>query len=348
MPVASAAPQRTSPAPTTGRRRAALVLTGALLLLLTAASLALGSRTVPLHETSAAFTAYDATNDLHLVVRELRVPRTALVLLVGVALGLSGAVLQAVTRNPLAEPGLLGVSGGAAAAIVVGIAFFGATTVAGYVWFGFAGAGAAAVAVFLLGRAHDAGTNPVRLVLAGAALSIVLAALTHLVVLNTGDRVLQALRQWMTGSFQGRGAEVVPVVAGAVLVGALVCVAVAPGLNAMSLGQDLATALGLDLRRTVVLATVAVLVLAGAATAAAGPVAFLGLAAPHAARLVVGPDQRRVLPASAMAATVLLLVADVAGRLVDHPQEVGAGVMAALVGGPVFVALARRRRFVRL
>lgn len=169
-------------------------LAAALLAVLMLASLAIGSRAVPPAEVLAAFTACDPANDLHLVVRELRLPRSLLGLGAGAALGLAGAVMQAVTRNPLAEPGLLGVNSGAAVAVVLGASAFGLTAMAQYVWFGFLGAGLAGVAVFFLGRGHESGTDPVRLVLAGAGLSVVLGALAGLMILNAALEVLDIFR----------------------------------------------------------------------------------------------------------------------------------------------------------
>ena len=326
------------------RRRAGLVLGIAALAVLATFSLAVGSRTIPLATSIDALTHYDPTNDLHLVVRELRVPRTLLAVVVGAALGLAGALMQALTRNPLAEPGILGINAGAAAAVVIGVTAFGVTSIGGYVWFGFLGAGVAGVAVFLLGRAHDAGTNPVRLVLAGAGLTVMLGALTWIVVVNAPEQTLEAFRAWETGSLAGRGLDVVPVVVGAVAAGALICAVLAPSLNAVALGSDLGAALGVRTRRTWVLATIALLLLAGSATAAAGPIAFVGLAAPHLARLAVGTDQRWILAYSALFASVVLVAADVLGRVVAHPAEIGAGVMSAIIGGPFFVAFVRRRR----
>lgn len=336
---------RREPGPSlASRRRTGLVLGLVALVVLATFSLAVGSRTIPLGTSIEALTRFDPTNNLHLVVRELRVPRTILAVVVGAALGLAGALMQALTRNQLAEPGILGINAGAAAAVVVGVTWFGVTGIGGYVWFGFVGAGLAGVAVFLLGRAHDAGTNPVRLVLAGAGLTVMLGAFTWIVVVNAPEQTLDAFRAWETGSLAGRGMAVVPVVVGAVVVGALLCGALAPSLNAVALGSDLGAALGVRTRRTWVLATVALLLLAGGATAAAGPIAFVGLAAPHLARLAVGTDQRWILAYSALFASVVLVAADVLGRVVAHPSEIGAGVMSAIIGGPFFVAFVRRRR----
>jgi len=330
------------------RRRAALVIGAALLVLLVPASLAAGSRQIPFAVAMDALFAFDPGNDLHLVVALLRVPRTILAILVGASLGVAGALMQAMTRNPLAEPGLLGVNAGAATAVVLGMAAFGFTHITQFVWFGFAGAGLASLVVYLLGRAREAGTNPVRLVLAGAGLAMVLNAVTTVTLLNSPDAVYNAFRNWATGALQGRGYDVIPVVAIAAAIGLGLAVAIARPLNAVALGSDLGRALGVSLRNVWIAAGAATLLLAGAATAAAGPIVFVGLVAPHIARLTVGPDYRWIIPYSALYAALLLLLADIVGRLIAPPSEIGAGVMAAVLGGPFFVALVRRRTLARL
>lgn len=250
-------------------RSAPLLL--AALLSLAVLSLAVGSRAVPPAEVLRAFTAYDPGNDLHLVVRELRLPRTLLGLAAGAALGLAGALMQAVTRNPLAEPGLLGVNAGAALAVVLGAMVFGLSAITQYIWFGIAGAGLAGVAVFVLGRAHESGTDPVRLVLAGAGLSVALGAATSLLILNAGLGVLDIFRNWGAGGLAGGGLGVGLTMCAALGLGGALALLLAPALDALALGQDLGRVLGLDPRRVWALACLAVMVLAGGATAAAGP-----------------------------------------------------------------------------
>lgn len=311
-------------------------------------SLAVGSRPIPLDVTLDALLNPDPGNNLHLLVMELRVPRTILAILVGSALGLAGALMQALTRNPLAEPGILGINSGAAAAVAIGISSFGVTSVAGYVWFGFAGAGLASVIVYILGKAHDAGTNPVRLVLAGAGMSVVLGALTSIVLINSQPETYDDFRQWATGSLQGRGFEVLPVVAMVCAVGFVLAFSVSRALDSLALGGDMSRALGAAPRRTMAVSALAVLLLSGAATATAGPIAFVGLAAPHMARLIVGPGHQWLLPYSMISSAIVLLAADILGRLVLFPGEIGAGIMTAFIGGPVFLALVRRRRIARL
>lgn len=327
------------------RRRRWWLATGlAALAVLALASLAVGSRPIPPGTVLAALWNYDPGNDLHLVVRSLRVPRLATAVLAGAALGLAGAIMQAITRNPLAEPGLLGINAGAAVAVVIGVSLFGLTRPAHYVWFAALGAGLAGTAVFLLGRAHETGTNPVRLVLAGAGLSAVLLAATGIVALNAPPTAFDDFRHWMAGSVEGAGPEALAVLAVAVAGGFVAALSVVGGLNALALGQELGQALGAAPGRVWLLSCLAVMLLAGAATAAAGPIGFIGLVAPHLARLVCGPDHRWTLPGSALSAALLLLGADVVGRVVAAPAEVAAGIVAALLGGPFFIAVVRRFR----
>lgn len=322
------------------------VLGLALLVLAMTGSLAIGSRPIPMMDVFQAMRRPDPANDLHLIIWQLRVPRTLLAVLAGAALGLAGAMMQALTRNPLAEPGLLGINAGAAMAVVLGIAAFGLSDMSGYVWFGFAGAGLAGAVVFLLGRAHETGTDPIRLVLAGAGLSVMLGAMTGILVLNAPLDLFDTFRQWVAGSVEGRGYEVLPVLAMAVLIGSLLAAGLAGSLNAIALGQYLGRVLGVRTAQVWALSCLTVMLLAGAATAAAGPIGFVGLLAPHAARMICRPDYRVILPASGLIAAILLLMADIIGRLVARPDEIAAGIVAAMLGGPFFILLVRRFRLV--
>ncbi|TBU98526.1 FecCD family ABC transporter permease [Stutzerimonas kirkiae] len=325
------------------------LLAGTLLLFLIAlASLAIGSRPIPLATTLEALQHADPHNDQHLIVRQLRIPRTLVALLAGLALGAAGAIMQAVTRNPLAEPGLLGINAGAALAVIIGVALFDLTSMPQYIWFAFLGAGLAGIAVFMLGQAHETGTNPVRLVLAGAGLSVMLASLTGIIVLNAPPEVFDKFRHWAAGSLSGSGFALLGGLGLATACGLGMAFAIVSNLNALALGKELGQALGVDMRLTWLQACVAVMLLAGAATAAAGPIGFVGLVAPHIARLLVGPDYRWILPYSALVAAALLLGADVLGRVIAAPAEIAAGIIALLLGGPCFIVLARRFRPSRL
>ncbi|MFF1871977.1 iron ABC transporter permease [Streptomyces sp. CB03911] len=307
-------------------------------------SLTVGSRSIPLGETVAALLhGGDTTNAV--VVRELRVPRTVVGLAVGAALGLAGTVMQGITRNPIADPGILGVSQGAAAGVVVAISAFGVGSLTGYVWFGFAGAALAAVLVHTLAGRGRGGATPVKLALAGAAMSAFIASLNTL-VLTTDSATMDQFRFWQVGSLSGRTPDVAWQLMPFLLAGLLLVFAVARGLDALALGED--TAKGLGARTGLVRATGALgaTVLTGSAVAAAGPIAFVGLAVPHAARALVGADHRWVLTLSAVLGPALLLLADALGRVLFPPSEVPAGVMTALVGVPVLVVLVRRRKVV--
>ena len=318
----------------------------AALVVLLVASLAIGSRLIPTGTVMDALTNFDPGSDDQLVIRFSRLPRTLIGVLAGAALGLAGVLTQSLTRNALAEPGTLGVNAGAAVGVIIGLIATGGASIMVYVWFAFAGAALTSVLVHRLGRTGRSGVDPARLVLAGAALSIVLSALTRALILSADATVYESFRSWATGSLQGRGWESLPVVGTCLVVGLLISLALAGPLDSVSLGTDMATALGVNIRLTWTLANAAIVVLAGGATAACGPIAFIGLASPHIARAVSGPNHRLLLPVSALLAAVLLLLADVIGRIVVFPGEIGAGVMTALIGSPFFIHLVRRGRVV--
>jgi iron complex transport system permease protein len=316
------------------------------LLIVVVASIAVGSNELPLHTVAAALFHYTGTPDETVVV-QLRIPRTVLGVLVGGALGLAGALMQALTRNPLADPGLLGVNSGASAAIVIAIGVLGVTSPTGYVWFGFAGAAIVSGAVYLLGTRGAGAATPVRLALAGTAIT---AALTAFVsgALLLDPLAFDEFRFWDVGALAGRAYDVLALVAPFLAVGLVCALASARPLNALALGEDAGQALGVRVGRSRVLVMIAVTLLCGAATAAVGPIVFVGLIVPHVARALVGIDQRWVLPFSALLGAILLLGADVLGRVVLAPGELEVGVVTALVGAPVFIALVRRRRIARL
>lgn len=329
------------------RRMAQLLALLVLLAVLVLLGMVAGTRPVPLSTTLDALLQFDPGNSDHLLVRHLRIPRTLLAAVVGAALGVAGTVMQALTRNPLSDPGILGVNAGAAVAIAAAITLIGVTDVAAYMAFGLLGAALAGGAVYLLGNVGDRGSQ-VRVVLAGAAVSIVLMSLTQIVLVNSTDQVFNQFLNWSVGSLQGRGYAVFyPVVALAGL-GLLLAFSLAGALDMAALGSDLTKALGGNPLYIWSLAALSVVMLSGAATAAAGPVGFVGLTAPHIARLLAGPDHRWLLPHSMLVAAILVTAADVFGRVVAPPGEVGVGIMVALMGGPFFVLLVRRRRISQL
>ncbi|MGH3684278.1 MAG: FecCD family ABC transporter permease [Pseudonocardiaceae bacterium] len=329
------------------RRRLLTVATLLALLVLAAlASLAVGAKPIPIGVVwDAIFSPTGTENDV--VVRALRVPRTVLGIGVGVALGVAGALMQGHTRNPLADPGLLGVSAGAAFFVVIGIYVLGLAGLFGYVWFAFAGAFAASVLVFVLGSLSRGGPTPVTLALAGVAVSALLGALTSALVL-ADNQTLDAFRFWAVGSLAGRDAAVAGQVAPFLLVGLLLAAANAPGLNLLALGEDVARGLGQRVQLTRWTGLIAITLLTGAAVAACGPIGFVGLVVPHVARFLTGPDHRWLLPAAGLAGALLLLAADVLGRVVARPGELQVGIVLAVVGAPFFIALVRRRKLVSL
>lgn len=341
--TATVSPARAPSASSRSARRATgIVVAGVALGALVLVSVSVGSNPIPLGEVWRLLMHPDGSFE-SIVVHEQRMPRTLLVIVVGAALGVAGALMQSLTRNPLADPGILGVNAGASLAVVTAVAFFGVASIWFYLWFAFAGAAAASVAVYLLGGAGRAGTATVRLALAGVAIGMAISSLVQTVILSN-QHAFNEFRFWAAGSVEGRGYPVLAAIAGFVAIGLIVAVVVAPDLNALALGDEAGRALGVRVARTRGLVMIAVTLLAGAATAAAGPIMFIGLGVPYLARAVCGPDQRWVVPYTIVAAPVVLLVADVLARVVIAPQEVQVGIMAAILGGPVFIAIARRRR----
>lgn len=331
------------------RRRRRLVGLGVLcgvLALSFLLSVLFGAKTIPIDAVWAALTHPSGTeNDL--VVRELRVPRTIIGVLVGAALGLAGALMQGHTRNPIADPGILGITQGAGLAVVLSVFSLGITNLYGFIWFSFAGALLGAVAVFAIGSIGRGGATPVTLALAGTAISFLLHAITSAVVL-LDQQSLDTYRFWKVGSIAVTDVSVIVQIAPFLVAGLVLGLANAQGLNALSLGEDVARSLGhrVQLSRRLGIAAIAVLV--GGAVAVCGPIAFVGLVVPHIARLFAGADYRWLLPFAALIGASMVLLADVAGRVVASPAEVQVGVMWAMIGAPFFIVLVRRRKLVRL
>ena len=332
--------------PPTALRAGGLLVALGVLVLIALLSIAVGAKAIPLGTVVHELLHYDGS-DNGVIIRSLRVPRTLLGLAVGAALGLAGALMQGLTRNPLADPGVLGINAGAAAAIVTAIAALGLRTPTSEVAFALLGAGVAAVLVYLLGSRGRAAATPVRLALAGAAVSAVLGSfVTGLTLLDT--TAFNDYRFWSIGSLATEPLSILTATGPFLLAGALLAVYLARPLNALALGDDTGRALGAHLGRTRALGMLAVTLLCGAATATVGPIAFIGLTVPHVARAITGPDQRWVLPYSALLAPILLLGSDIVGRLVARPGEIQVGIVTAFIGAPVFVLIARRRRMAQL
>lgn len=312
----------------------------AALLLCVVLSLALGARSVPVSAVVEALFGDGQGRDA-MVVTGMRWPRTVVGIVVGAALGVAGAVVQGVTRNPLAAPTTLGINAGAGLAVVTAIYALGLSRPVQYLGFAFAGAAAAATLAITLGR-RSGDLDPVRLVLGGTVLQLVLVSWTSSILLFS-ERTLDEARFWLAGSISERGFDVLFPMLPTLIVGGVLAVVLSPALNALALGDEAATALGLPVARIRFAGMVAVVLLAGSAVAVAGPIAFIGLAAPHLVRLVVGGDHRVLIPGVLIAGPILLLSADILGRLIAPPSEVEVGIVTAFLGAPLLVVLARRR-----
>lgn len=328
------------------RRTTGLLVLLVLLVAAVLASIFVGARPLSPGEVLTSLTR-PTGSDVDVIVRTLRIPRTVLGIVAGIALGVAGALTQAHTRNPLADPGLLGVSAGASLAVVLAIYALGVTDPLSTLWFAFAGALVASTVVFGVAAVGSGGASPLTLALVGAAVSAFLLAMIRAVVL-LDTTTLDAFRFWEVGSLAGRGTEVLLAVLPFLALGLLLALASAPALNVLALGEDTARALGTRVGLTRVGGIVAITLLCGGATAACGPIAFLGLVVPHVARAVTGPDQRWLLPVAGLSGAVLLLAADVVGRVVVRPGELQVGIVLALLGAPFFVALVRRRKLAAL
>ncbi|RMI43881.1 FecCD family ABC transporter permease [Streptomyces triticirhizae] len=346
MPTIADRPPVVERRATTSRRLAWLAAGVAVVAVAMLLSVALGSRSIGVEQLLRALTTSpDALSgedaSAAKVVRELRVPRTLIALMVGAALGMAGAVMQGLTRNPIAEPGILGVSQGAAVGVVLAITFAGANSLDDYVWFAFAGAALAAVLVYAVANQGRGGATPVRLALAGAAINALLASVIA-GVLTTHGATLDEYRFWQVGSLTGRDADIAERIWPFLLAGVVLVAAAARGLDALALGDDVARGLGQNVAAVRITGGLGAAVLTGAGVAAAGPIAFVGLAVPHIGRALVGGGHRWLLPMAALLGAAVLLVSDVVGRLVFPPSEVPAGVTTALVGVPFLVYLVRR------
>lgn len=342
MTSTATATVRAEDRPRAGRRAIGLLLLAVALVVVCLASLAFGANPLPLEQVLRGLLQPDG-GEASLIVWSLRVPRTVVGLLVGAAFGVAGALIQALTRNPLADPGILGVNAGAGFAVTLGVGAFGLSGASGYVWFAFLGAAVATVLVYLIGSAGRGRVSPVTLVLAGVALSAVLGGFSTFLTL-IDEETFRAVRSWGLGSIALTSLEDAASVAPFIVAGLVLALALAGPLNAIALGDDLAASLGTKVGRTRVLGIVAVTLLAGGGTALTGGIGFVGLMVPHVVRWFTGPDQRWILATSAVAAPVLVLAADVLGRVVARPGEIEVGIVTAVVGAPVLIALVRRRK----
>ncbi|MEM9439478.1 MAG: iron chelate uptake ABC transporter family permease subunit [Pseudomonadota bacterium] len=307
------------------------------------AAVAIGAKAIPLGDIVNAVYAFDVSNPNHVIIIDLRLPRLVQGLLVGASLGVAGVLMQSITRNPLADPGLLGLNAGAALAVVLAIWHLDLSSQSSLVWFAFAGTGTASILVYFFGAAGRGGATPVRLALAGAALNAMLFSIVS-AILITQRETMDVYRFWIAGSLgNAETATIAPLLPYTVL-GFAIALAIARDLNALSLGHDLGRSLGTRMVRAHALTLIAVTLLCGTSVAMAGPIGFIGLVIPHIGRALFGPDLRPLLLAAATLGPIVLLTADIAGRVVLPPGEIEVGIVAALVGGPLFVWIVRRIR----
>lgn len=305
-------------------------------------SLRVGSLGITTADAWNALFHYNSDNYAELVVRTLRLPRTCYAIVLGAGLGLSGTIAQAITRNPLADPSILGVSSGATLGVVIAVYFFSITAPYQYVWFAFAGAMLASLLVFVMSSAGRSGASPAKVALAGIVISAMLASWTSALLLLDRE-TMDVVRFWLAGSVAGRDMETLYWLAPFIIGGSIAGLFLGHQLNVLSLGDETARALGMRTGTLRLVSLVLVVVITGASVAAAGPIAFIGLATPHLVRSVIGPDYRWVLPYSMVVGAILLTSADVIGRIVALPAEVQVGIVTAIIGAPVLIALARRR-----
>lgn len=330
----------TSRRPVSQRLLAATALAAAVALV-AAASLTFGVLGVSWDDLVAGLQGIQETTAQAAVVK--RMPRTVMALIIGAALGVSGAVMQGVTRNPLADPEIFGVNAGASLAVVTGMVFFGLSSTTGYIWVAMAGASVAAVFVYAVGSLGRGGASPLKLALAGAATSIALGSIVSAILLPRAQE-MQSFRFWQIGGVGGGTWDKIALVLPFLGVGMLIALISARALNSLALGDEMAAGLGENVTRARLVAALGGVVLCGAATAVAGPIGFVGLVVPHVVRLLVGVDHRWLIPLSALGGAMLLTSADVIGRLVGGSQEIEVGIVTAIVGAPFFIWIVRRQK----
>lgn len=315
-----------------------VILLGATLI----ASLVFGSRPVRFHELIDGLFHPEVDSYGANIVRK-RISRTVFSLLCGAALGISGALMQSVTRNPLADPSILGVNTGASLFVVCGIAFLNISSANQYIWLALAGAAITAVFVFGIGSMGRGGATPIKLVLAGAAISAALSSLVTAIMIPR-SYVMDQFRFWQVGSVGSATWSGISTFIPFLIVGVIIALLTAPALNALALGDDVATGLGVRTGTLRFIAALAGVLLCGAATALAGPIGFIGLLSTHVIRLILGPDLRYVIPMSAVAGAIILTISDVGGRLISNPGELEVGVVTAFIGAPILIILAMRSK----
>ncbi|MEH1927721.1 FecCD family ABC transporter permease [Nostoc sp.] len=304
-------------------------------------SVTLGAAEIPLQKIFASFVTFDGSYE-HLVIQTVRLPRSLIAILVGAALAVSGALMQGLTRNPLADPGILGIQSGAALAVVATIFVFGNSSLSILTIVAFLGAGATAMLVYFLGSLGRGGATPLNLTVAGAALTALISSLTT-GILIVSQRTLEEIRFWLAGSLAGRDTIIFFQALPFVVMGLILAFAIGRQITTISLGEDVAKGLGQQTAWVKIITAISVVLLAGSSVAIAGPIGFIGLVVPHVVRFFIKGDYSWILPYSALLGAIFLLVADISARVLLKPQELPVGVMTALVGAPFFVYLAKSK-----
>jgi iron complex transport system permease protein len=317
-----------------------LVFTIFLLLLLMCMSIVYGYTDTSWKTAIETFTNYNASNE-HIIIQSIRLPRALIAAVVGASLAIAGALMQTLTKNPLASPGIFGINAGAGFAVVIAVSLFSIVSIQAFTWLAFLGAAVAAVSVYFIGSIGREGLTPMKLTLAGAAMSAMFSSFTQgLLVMD--EAALEQVLFWLAGSVSGRKLESLTSVVPYLAVGWLGALLLATKMNVLAMGDDVAKGVGLNTGFVKIAVGIVVVLLAGGAVAVSGPIGFIGIVIPHITRSIVGIDHRWVIPFSALLGAILLLAADIGARYILMPQEIPVGVMTAIIGTPFFIYIARR------
>ena len=319
-----------------------IILCLALLSIMAVFSISLGAKNIAFSKVVDVLLGNDP-DSLEAAIILQRIPRTVFGILAGGALGISGALMQSITRNPIADPSILGVNTGASLFVVAGIAFFNITVAYQYIWLGITGAGVTAVFVYSVASMGKDGATPLKLALSGSAVSIVLGSLVSTIMLPN-NRVMEAFRFWQVGSIGSATWENIMLISPFLLVGFITSMFISGYLNNLALGDEAATALGTNVVMTRAIGALASVLLCGATTALAGPIGFVGLIIPHIIRLIFGSEMSKMLPLSFLGSALLMLISDVIGRIISLPGETEVGIVTAVLGAPVFILAIRKGR----
>ncbi len=305
-------------------------------------SLAFGSKNIGISQAINALLNSDDTSFAALVVQE-RVPRTIFSIMAGASLGISGALMQSITRNPIADPSILGVNTGASLFVVIGIAFFNINSANEYIWIALAGAGITSIFIYTIASIGSGGMTPIKLALAGSATSAVLTSLVSVIILPRSE-VIDAYRFWQVGSVSGATWESIDLMLPFLIIGLIISIISAPALDILALGDEVATGLGVNIGIIRIICAIAGVILCGATTAIAGPIGFVGLMIPHSIRLIFGSNLRGLVPMSAIGGAVILTISDVLGRVIGSPGELQVGIITAFLGAPILIIIARKAK----